>query len=68
MSTRDNVNICFGILAVVFFVSVILFACSYKVIEINEIGLYKNKYSVNVEAGKVYKSGRFLKQKTKNLY
>ena len=58
MVSRDTVNIIFGILAVVFFISVILFGCSYKVIEINEIGLYKNRYSVDVEENKVYKSGR----------
>lgn len=59
MSSRDTVNIVFGVLAVIFFISVILFGCSYKVIEVTEIGLYKNRYSVNVEENKVYKNGRF---------
>ena len=56
---KSHVNCCFGLLAVTFIVSVILFACSYSVIEVNEVGLYKNKFKVDVNQDKVYKSGRF---------
>ena len=56
-------NTCLGCFTccfvVILIVGVSLFGASFKVIDFNEAGLKKNKFSVKIESDKIYFSGRY---------
>jgi len=50
-------SICFVILMIV---GLSLFGVSFAIIELNSVGILKNKYTISLESDKIYKPGRFL--------
>lgn len=48
-------SICFVILMIV---GLSLFGVSFSIIELNNVGILKNKYTISLESDKIYMPGR----------
>ena len=47
--------------SVILLVSIILFSLSFKLVNLNEVGIYRNTYTKEVDSKKLYRSGRQYK-------
>ena len=52
-------SVCFVILMIV---GLSLFGVSFAIIDLNNVAIQKNKYTISLESDKIYKPGRFLKK------
>lgn len=57
----NSYAVCYTItFSIILLVGLILFGISFSVIELNNVGLLKNKFSISLESDKIYRSGRYF--------
>ena len=61
MGSRETAFIVFTVIYfIIIIVGVSLFGSSFSIVDINRVALFRNKFSVQIEQGKVYMSGRLF--------